>query len=650
MHFCETIRGRLRRNAVVTFRTFLRGKIPVAVLIALAGPCSAQVSATGSTGPLQCTTAAVPRTLRSGGSTELIGDIVLTCTGGARMVPGSPIPVANITVSLGTTVSNRIVGSDRLVDSLLLIDEPGSGLPAVVPGFGPDAPQIPCIAGDGETFGAAAGGCTEFAGAGPIPTAVFAPGSLRAGANLFIGTASENQVTFHGIPILPPIGTTRVFRITNIRANVSGLPGSGPRPLLASIAISANAALPLSNPVLPAGIVNAALSTSIRNADNTDVLSAAVSFGQCSSVTIAPVAVLQFTELFGSSFKTRVAPTAITNGQASVQQNLPGRMYNSESGFATFAFGNPVGLADSGTRLKAVFDSVPAGVRLFVSVTNLAAGANSATVLQPSQTSATSFARLIGGEALPDANGTVPAVIPTMSLNGSPGITDVAEIAVRNGSATAVWEVINTNPADLETFRFGFWIAYSADAAPTGPAAGTATITLGFAPTPGPLTFSVAGAGLASATLPLPRFVDTPQSGAGLFAISACQTVLLFPYVTNQAGWDTGMVIANTSQDPFSERASSGACVLNWYDGRSHLPANTGNIAAGTVYTDLASSLLPDGFTGYVIARCGFPLAHGFAAVGEFGLRNLAVGYLALVLGTGSRTRNLNGSSETLLQ
>ena len=226
----------------------------------------------------------------------------------------------------------------------------------------------------------------------------------------------------------------------------------------------------------------------------------------------------------------------------------------------TFGFGDPVGLADNGTRLKAVFDSVPAGVHLFVSVTNLAADTSSPTIFQPLETSTSSFARLVSGEAVPDGNGTVPAVNPTVALNGPQGIADVAEIPVFNGNATAVWEVTNTNPAALETLRFGLWIGYSTDPASGSPAPGTARVSLGYAPTPGPQTFSSTAAEATSATLVATEVPGDVSARGGLFTISACQTILLFPYVTNQAEFDTGLAIANTSQDPFGTPAQSGSC------------------------------------------------------------------------------------------
>jgi hypothetical protein len=58
-----------------------------------------------------------------------------------------------------------------------------------------------------------------------------------------------------------------------------------------------------------------------------------------------------------------------------VPQNVPGFIYNSESGFILpgltgfSAIGSTLvaGLADYGTRLKATFNNVPSGVSLYVS-------------------------------------------------------------------------------------------------------------------------------------------------------------------------------------------------------------------------------------------------------------------------------------------
>jgi hypothetical protein len=45
-------------------------------------------------------------------------------------------------------------------------------------------------------------------------------------------------------------------------------------------------------------------------------------------------------------------------------------------------------------------------------------------------------------------------------------------------------------------------------------------------------------------------------------------------------------------------------------------------------------------FQGYVFAICNFQFAHGFAFISDVGARNLAMGYLALIIpdmGSGTR-------------
>jgi uncharacterized repeat protein (TIGR01451 family) len=95
---------------------------------------------------------------------------------------------------------------------------------------------------------------------------------------------------------------------------------------------------------------------------------------------------------------------------------------------------------------------------------------------------------------------------------------------------------------------------------------------------------------------------------------------LLFSSVSNQNGSDTGIVIANTSSDPFSTAAASGTCALNFYGANPPAPVTTPTIYAGTVYATLASTIAP-GFRGYAVAVCTFPHSRGWAFTGPLGLR-----------------------------
>jgi hypothetical protein len=677
-----------KEKEMVDFRRWI---IAAAVLALFAGLASAQVPGGSGQGSLACSASvAVPPQLRSEGLTELIGDIVLTCTGGSPLLSGSTIPTANITVSLGTNVTSRILTTGSLnggptqsiSDALLLIDEPGSGIPLPTnlaglsiggQGIGPAAGQNPCLNAS-LTFpiaGAGPGGCPQIVnnltvpgtGGGTIPV-MSGPGGTPA-ANMYLGLVNANQVTFSGIPILPPVtsGATRVFRLTNIRANVNGLGGgllNGITQLVASVSISGSTALPVNNPVIVAGFIQPGLTTSVTQSG--------LSFLQCNSVTLSGTALLKYSENFGTAFKTRVAPIGVnTTGQTGTPtalQNIPGTIYNSESGFvipvATFGINlggfvssvNQVGLADYGTRLKAVFNNIPAGVRIFVSLTNLST-LTSPTTTAPAGNSTTSFAFLVNGETTPDGNNAIPALAPTSSVNSN--TTAIAEVVQSGGSGTAVWEVLNTNPAASETFTFGVWTTYTANQNQGTPAIGTVTVNQSYAPTPGPNTFTAAAGAAASGTLTIPRFADT-STARNLLTIQLCQTLLLFPFVTNQNGFDTGIAISNTTTDPIGTTPQAGSCKLTFYDGTGKFPPTGINgtdltkeapVATGTSAVNLASTLAP-GFQGYMFAQCNFQLAHGFAFISDLGARNLAMGYLALVVNNGAIVRPNAPPAESL--
>ena len=108
-------------------------------------------------------------------------------------------------------------------------------------------------------------------------------------------------------------------------------------------------------------------------------------------------------------------------------------------------------------------------------------------------------------------------------------------------------------------------------------------------------------------------------------------TNLLFSFVTNINGFDTGMVISNTAADPFGTSGKKGTCKLTFFGSGAPPPVITPSIDAGGQYATTASTIAP-GFQGYLIAQCAFPFAHGFAFISDVGARNLAMGYLPLVV------------------
>jgi hypothetical protein len=660
---------------------FRKWIIALAGFALFAGLASAQVGPPDptATGQEQCSTnTAVTPTLRAEGFTEVAGDIVLTCTGGAPPAPNTatPIPTANITVFLNTAVTSRLLASAIATggtpsEALLLIDEPGA--PAVEGGYGITVPQTLCAS---PGFGAGLGGCTEYVGTSTVagspnnvPVAVNpATGVCTAGtpcapgANVFQGVVQGNQVTFFGIPVLAP-GTSgnRVYRITNVRVNANGITAGGPTPgqVNASVSISSSTSLSITNSTLVVGFVQQGLSatgTLVRNSSNTATAgSSGVSFNQCTSSSVtstsstAATGLLQYQENFGTAFKIR---------QQAALQNIPGTIYNSESNFVTGStFTAPgtnnayvPGQADYATRLKATFSNVPSGVTIFVSTRDVSNSfltpsgiPNAVLVVSETASDATTD---IGG-----ATSATPAGVPLSSQTGvftsaNGSTVGIAPITIGStGTGTAVWEVVNTNPATIDTLLFSVFVNFTASPATNSPAAGAMTVTMSFAPTPSGGAFTATTGAAASNTLTIPRFSDSLDITKNFANIVLCTTPLLYPYVINVNGFDTGIAIANTTTDPFGTVAQSGTCSLYFYGTAppTVTPFVTPTIASGTVYANLASTLAP-GFDGYMIANCNFQLAHGFAFVSDVGARNLAMGYLPLILSTrsGTNPENLN--------
>jgi len=481
------------------------------------GLAAAQVGGTGQT-QLTCNTnVTVTPALRGEGFTEQTGDITISCTGGAPMTVGSSIPLVNIAVFYNTTVTSRLLpvtNASNASEALLLIDEPGSGLP----GPGPALPQVLCST--------PATGCPAWVGGtASANTAVTAAGGSIPAPNVYQGIVAGNSVTFFGVPALPPATTgTRVFRITNVRVNAQPLAGgsaSGASPVQASISISGATSLSIQNSAPNVGYVSNGLTTSAGS----------TAYNQCVGQTKQPLSTLTFTENFGTAFKTRVnaASDAKYAGQGNTPvQNVPGQIYNSESNFVFPVGGGTAGLADYGTRLKATFNNIPAGAKVFVSTANVNNFALAATVpANPGGSAANTslvspyvgYAQLVTSETVNDGNATggfFPAVSP--SDNGpNNGTVPIAEISLVNGSGSAVWEVINTNPNTIESLRFASYITYSASVATNSPLPGTSTVNLSFAPT--------ATSGVASSTLTVPPLLVIPvQPGPSCRSTSAVRS------------------------------------------------------------------------------------------------------------------------------
>ena len=127
--------------------------------------------------PFSCSiNQAVPNLVRAEGFAELVGDVVIQCSGGTVTPAGTAVPLVNIQVFLNTNVTSKILvsGSTTFSEALLLIDEPTP------------AQQVTC-----DASGAPAAACA-VKGTGVVGSS---PYKVAGAANVFQGqVVGDNSV------------------------------------------------------------------------------------------------------------------------------------------------------------------------------------------------------------------------------------------------------------------------------------------------------------------------------------------------------------------------------------------------------------------------------------------------------------------------
>jgi uncharacterized protein (TIGR03437 family) len=183
----------------------IRALLPFSLFLLSVGIAQPQSS------PFTCTTGAVNPALHAEGIAEVVGDILLNCTGGS---PGTAITV-NLAISLNVGVTNRV-----------------------------------------STTGSTDVSLTVDSGSGPTPPAV--PGVLQ----------TTNTVSFNGVSFTVPASQRVNFRVSNLRGNVSQMGAGFQQPILASLTLSGLPLVSSLNPVsvgIPgAGLLASYASTGIR--------------------------------------------------------------------------------------------------------------------------------------------------------------------------------------------------------------------------------------------------------------------------------------------------------------------------------------------------------------------------------------------------
>jgi hypothetical protein len=443
-----------------------------------------------------------------------------------------------------------------------------------------------------------------------------APSGTFTGGTPTQGFLQNGALVFSGFT-LPANGQPFQVRVTNVRVNANSLAAGSfvTGTVLATFGIQNQQNLVL-------GAIQSSLNVTVGSLSN---------FAQCNSTPTAGtlVSTLTIKELVNTAFKSPAVCVAGSNG-CTGSNSTPGQWYqngvNSESqtiltgtGFSN-ALGAVPGQADSATRIRINFSNIPAGVTLSlpVSISSSGTGLSTTGLLQA----------------------TTSGDVGAFSLAGS------AVTLTSSGSVT--YEVRGQDGSKIDQFAIPVTITYTYTP-PSTPNVGTILASATYAPTSAEVT-------TLNPTFGIPRFADTSVL-TPFITLAACQTDLLFTFMTNQAGFDTGFEIANTSTDPFGTPAQNGTCTLNWYGTgpAAGTATTTPSIASGNYYVNLVSSAAA-GFQGYMIAVCNFQYGHGFAFISDgYGQpgRGLAQGYLASVIPTpglqlvGGGTANVRNASDS---
>jgi len=435
----------------------------------------------------------------------------------------------------------------------------------------------------------------------PLGTGCINPATLTAvgGSTFYQGTVAGSNLTFSGVTF--PAAFTA--QISNVRVNLSGAAiGSTPTPVTASIFAGTNglATVVYSNVTVGYGLKSLVTPFITLNAFGLpNVTNYTVCGGNSSPVTTSFT--VSIGETFGGFFKQQVGGP----GGANIIQN------GEQGDFQVTGTG--VGTAASGTEFTVTLGNLPASATVY---------------LPPTITSGTLTV------TLPATSVPVAAPSPWAGL---------VAFTPSSGTVTATYQVTASSSASVESFLVPIDVGFAPNSAA---AQGPVTVLVAYAP----------AAALTGQATSIPDFAPTSNTALNASVINLCQTSLLFPFVTNQLGFDTGIVLANTSTDNLglggksSATPTAGACTLNFYgagaptSGSAAAPG--GAIASGTDNAFLLSSVAP-GFQGYMIAFCANLFEHGFAYIAYDLTQNngTAMGYTALIIGDRGQA-----PAETLLQ
>ncbi len=425
--------------------------------------------------------AASPVQVRGEGITELLGDLVLTGTGGTPTAAGTPVPLVNVQIFFNAGVTSPILTAPQQ-DAILLIDDPTrlNSNPAA------------------NLAGAGGAGLDFKGGAAP---------------NIFVAQGTGgNSISFLGIPLDPPgRNAQRILRIKNVRVNATAILSStgGVSQISAAVNVTGPIAVPVNPTTVAAGFIQQSAAFQIVNptGGGTFVIFPAngvnVELAANNRATSGVISVrLRFRELIPTAFRIQSdkAANAVDGPSPAEEEGFDNQ------GTGALPVVGPalpnIGRASNATRFLAVFDKVPAGVQIFVTTRDLPP----AGIPQNPPDNPPPKAILIRSDASGTGGGpgpTTPGGVPVGTGGSTAGIP-IDAVPITNNAGVAVWEWVSkepVSPTTVETLEFGVLLAMRPT--PSAPI-GTAVVTLSLAP--------VSNVSTASPSAPVPRFLRTTSA------------------------------------------------------------------------------------------------------------------------------------------
>ncbi len=565
------------------------------------------IAAATASAQVTCTQNSDPVFMRQQAITDFVGEVSLTCVNNNATVAET----AQFVLALNTTVTNALAAnataSNQTTEAAALV--------------------VPC-----KATGCAA---TE-------------PGYAQSVQGIYFSTGGDVNNALRFPNVILPAGSSFVVRFVNVRAdttvpyNIILSPSGNEIVSFLSASLASGNSVVFTNPTVTGfivGFVVPAVKVSVTDCGGA-AATAAITLSQCQT-GFSTAYGLTFQELQQTAFKT--APDEVGLGPL------------------TPTTGPVICEGTAATCGSAAAATVSNGVQLTAAWTVPAALVGNVHIWVTSNFTDSSGAVIAGIDSNVKVGKLTTAPASCPNSKDDPVWVELADAATE----TAVWDITTSDLGNLDFLTFGWAVSYVANTVPTGTAGGI-TLQAGLGPW---ATFTQGQAPVAlSLTNPqaeVVRFTAPPAFPNVAITIQPCVTNLLFPYVTNVVGYDTGIEIANTSMDPFSTPTQTGTCTLVLYGsasaqniaGAGTKPAATTSVAMtdavapGQVFADTLENIFAlkgtSGLTtesGYVIATCNFQFAHGFAYI--VSPTGAPQGYLALVMG-GSLSTALPRLAET---